>query len=439
MIFAVYPVTTPASARLNVPMSILAVGINHDTAPVAIRERVAFSPNAAVPALQDLTGNTDIREAAILSTCNRTELYCSVPGGDPSVPCQWLHRYHELDSGDLDPFLYRHRDSDAVRHILRVAAGLDSMVLGEPEILGQMKNAYQYARDASTLSAPLDRLFQHTFAAAKKVRTRTDIGRSSVSVAYTGIKLAQRVFEDLSQLTVLLVGAGETAELTARHLMAHKVKHLLVANRTRSRAMRLAELFGGTPIGLDELDANLAKADLIIASTGATQPVITRQAMTAAIKARRRRPVFAIDLAVPRDIDPAASKLQDLYLYTLDDLQEIADQGRRDRASSANQAEAIIELEVEHYMGWLRSLDAVGTIREYRDRAHDWAEDLVEQAQRQVALGRPVDEVLSHLAHAITQKMTHAPSTSMREAAARGRMDLVEAARELFRLAESKD
>lgn len=413
-------------------MSILAVGINHTTAPVALREVVAFSPESTESALRRLLADTEVSEAAILSTCNRTELYCSLESGDPKVPADWLHRYHSLEAGRLQPFLYHHHEDQAVRHMLRVAAGLDSMVLGEPEVLGQLKTAYRLATSVNSLGPPLDRLFQHSFAVAKHIRSQTDIGRSPVSVAYTGVKLAQRVFADLSQLTVLLVGAGETIELTARHLLGKNIRHLLVANRTLSRATELATRFRGTAIGLDELADQLPKCDLIITSTGATEPVITHAALQRALKARRHKPIFIIDLAVPRDVDPRAAELADIYLYTLDDLQRVIDENHSSRQAAAAAAEAIVDARVEGFMAWRRSLDAADTIRDYRRQLDGFSEELLADARRRLEAGQPVDEVLSRLTRRLTRKALHQPTVRLRDAAAAGRRDLLEAARTLL-------
>ncbi len=415
-------------------MSILAVGISHATAPVEVREQVAIAPEATVAALKELRATDGVDEAAILSTCNRTELYCSIGAGDPGGPGRWLHRYHRLAEHRLEPFLYQHCDAAAVRHMLRVAAGLDSMVVGEPEILGQMKSAYRMAQDAATLSKPLDRLFQHTFAVAKQVRSNTGIGRNPVSVAYAAVTLARRVFAELSELTILLVGAGETMELTARYLSEQRVRHLLVANRTLARAADLAARFRGSAIALDELDANLAKVDLIISSTGAPEPVIRLAPVVAALKRRKRRPIFMIDLAVPRDVEERVGDLEDVYLYTIDDLRAVAEAGQDQRRLEAEKATALIELEVEGFMNWLRSLEAVASIRGYREQALAHSRDLVAAAHRQIQAGKPAEEVVNRLAHALTRRLLHQPTSRLRSAAEEGRRDLLEAASELFAL-----
>ncbi len=413
-------------------MSLLTVGINHHTAPVSLREVVAFTPDATGDALRELRSQTGVKEAAILSTCNRTELYCSLDSNDDRTPSAWLHDFHRLKDNQLTPFLYHHREEHAVRHMLRVAAGLDSMVLGEPEVLGQLKTAYRMAQDAKTLDAPLDRLFKHSFSVAKKVRTETEIGRSPVSVAYSGVKLAQRVFDDLSSLTVLLVGAGETMELTARHLMEREIKHLMVANRTVAKAAELANRFRGSAIPLHELPQHLSKCDLVISSTGATEPVIHRVDVAAALKKRKRRPIFMIDLAVPRDVEASVGDLEDIYLYTLDDLQKITENNQSNRQAAASVAEAMVSQEVEGYMSWRRSLAATGAIRGYREQVGSWKEVILADAQRKLAAGGDPEKILQQMANSLTNKILHQPTSSLRQAAADGREDLLNAAQELF-------
>ncbi|MFK7956012.1 MAG: glutamyl-tRNA reductase [Lysobacterales bacterium] len=413
-------------------MSLLTVGINHHTAPVSLREVVAFTPDATGEALRGLLSQNGVHEAAILSTCNRTELYCSLDAKNDRTPSAWLHEFHQLKENQLTPFLYHHHEEHAVRHMLRVAAGLDSMVLGEPEVLGQLKTAHRMAQDAQTLNAPLDRLFKHSFSVAKRVRTETEIGRSPVSVAYSGVKLAQRVFDDLSSLTVLLVGAGETMELTARHLMEREIKHLLVANRTLANAAELANRFRGSAIALEELPQHLSKCDLVISSTGATDPVIRHLDVAAALKKRKRRPIFMIDLAVPRDVEASVGELEDIYLYTLDDLQKITEQNQSNRQAAASVAEAMVSAEVEGYMTWRRSLAATGAIREYREQVGSWKDALLADAQRKLAAGGNPEKILQQMANGLTNKILHQPTSKLRQAAAEGREDLLNAAHELL-------
>jgi glutamyl-tRNA reductase len=413
-------------------MALIALGLNHLTAPVALRERVAFGAEATTPALAGLVAQPGVREAAILSTCNRTELYCTVEAGAEDVPGAWLQRHQELASARIDEFLYRHQDADAVRHLFRVATGLESMVLGEPQILGQVKDAYALAREARTLKAPLERLFQNTFAVAKRVRSDTRIGANPVSVAFTAVRLAERVFADLREACVLLIGAGDTIELAARHLTEAKVRRLIVANRTLDHAQTLATRFGGYAIALADLGRHLAEADIVIASTASREPVLMRAEVEAAIAARRRRPMFLVDIAVPRDIDPAVAGLDDVYLYTIDDLREIIDENLRSRREAAREAEAMIELSVEHYMGWWRALDGHNPVAGLRRAAEVERDEALARAQALLARGRPPAEALAFLANTLTNKLLHAPSANLRAAALRGDAELLRAAERLF-------
>lgn len=413
-------------------MALIALGLNHLTAPVALRERVAFPADATGPALAELAAQPGVREAAILSTCNRTELYCNVDAGAEAAPVEWLRRHRELTSGRLDEFLYRHEDADAVRHLFRVATGLESMVLGEPQILGQVKDAYGHAREASTLKAPLERLFQNTFAVAKRVRTDTRIGANPVSVAFTAVRLVERVFADLSTATVLLIGAGETIELAARHLIEAKAQRLIVANRTLEHAQALASRFGGYAIALSDLGRHLAEADVVIASTASREPVLLREHVAAAIAARRRRPMFLVDIAVPRDIEPAVGAIEDVYLYTIDDLREIIDDSLRSRREAAREAETMIELSVEHFMGWWRSFDLHNPLTDLRRGAEASRDEILAKAQAMLARGKPADEALAFLANTLTNRLLHAPSAALRTAALRGDDELLRAAERLF-------
>ncbi len=414
-------------------MKLLALGINHNTAPVDIREQVSLTPEACNDALRELTALEGVEGAAILSTCNRTELYCELRDDDSQRTVDWLHRYHGLEAGQLEPYLYQHSNEQAVRHLLRVATGLDSLVLGEPQILGQMKQAYQLAREAHTLDPVLERLFQHTFAVAKQIRTETAIGGSAVSVAYAAVHLARQIFSDLSELTVLLVGAGETIELAARHLHGQGVQRLIIANRTLSRAQNLALEFNGYAIGLPQLSDHLHEADVIISSTGATEPVISCAMVEQAVKKRRHKPMFMVDIAVPRDIEPCTRKLPDVYLYTVDDLQSVIEEGMKSRRKAAEEAETMIDLQVQHYMSWLRSLDAVELIRRYRQQAEQNKAAVLEKA-RAMLERQPPEQVLEFLANTLTNKLLHTPSVRLREAAGQGQLDTLDTARWLLGL-----
>ncbi len=419
-------------------MTLLAFGINHKTAPVDIREKVAFAPDKLGDALQDLLTLTAVNEAAIVSTCNRTELYCDLSEADSAEVIAWFRAYHSLSAEELDPYIYTHLDNQAVQHILRVASGLDSLVLGEPQILGQIKDAYHTASQAGTIGHLLNRLFQHTFSVAKEVRTDTAIGSSPVSVAFAAVSLAKQIFSDLGKHTALLVGAGDTIELVARHLNEQGIKHLIVANRTVERAMTLANQFmHSEAIALADMPARLAEADIIISSTASQLPILGKGAVESALKARKHRPMFMVDIAVPRDIEPEVGKLSDVYLYTVDDLHEVIEEGRQSREEAAEQAEDIIENQVEHYMGWLRSLEAVDTIRSYREQAEHLRDEALHNARRQLAAGHDPEMVINELARVLTQKLLHQPTVQMNRAAFEGREELLESVRELFNLKDN--
>ena len=369
-------------------MTLFAFGINHKTAPVEIREKVAFAPEKLQDALKELSHTANIHEVAIVSTCNRTELYYGSDSADSQAIIDWFRQYHHLDADDVDPYIYTHSDNQAVQHILRVASGLDSLVLGEPQILGQIKDAYSTASEAGTIGRQLNRLFQHTFLVAKQVRTDTAIGASPVSVAFAAVNLAKQIFADLSEHTALLIGAGDTIELVARHLNEQKVKNIIVANRTVERAHALAEQFDGEAIALADMPERLVDADIIISSTASQLPILGKGAVERALKERKHRPMFMVDIAVPRDIEPEVNSLNDVYLYTVDDLQEVIEEGLQSRQEAAQQAEEIIQQQVDHFMGWLRSLDAVNTIRAVREQAEAVRDDVLDYAQRQLATGK---------------------------------------------------
>jgi glutamyl-tRNA reductase len=415
-------------------MPLLALGLNHKTAPVSIRERLTFGPDVITEALNDLLKYADVEEAAILSTCNRTELYCAVKQGGEQRVSEWITGYHGLEQDVIGPYLYLHRDRDAVRHLLCVACGLDSMVLGEPQILGQVKEACQTANDAATCGKLLGRLFQHTFAVAKQVRTDTAIGNSPVSVAFAAVSLARQIFSELSDQTALLVGAGETIELAARHLYQHGIGRILVANRTVERAHQLAVQFDGYAIALTELPTHLAEADIVISSTASPLPVLGKGAVESALKKRKHKPMFMVDIAVPRDIEAEVGDLNDVYLYTVDDLEEVIQENLQSRQEAAQQAEEIIELHVDEFMGWLRSLDAVELIQDYRSQAERTRDEVLARALRMIDNGKPPEVVVRYLAHTLTNKLLHTPSTQIRQAGFDGRTALLEAANALFQL-----
>jgi len=413
-------------------MALIALGLNHLTAPLDVREQVAFAPETMPDALSDLARQPGVNEALILSTCNRTELYVDIEPGAETAPQDWLLAHHRLDARKLDEFLYRHAEDAAVRHLFRVATGLDSMVLGEPQILGQVKDAYQHARVAGTLRAPMERLLQQTFAVAKRVRTDTRIGANPVSVAFTAVRLAERLFADLREACVLLIGAGETIELAARHLAESHVRRLIVANRTLENAQSLASRFAAYAIALADLPRHLAEADIVISSTASREPVLSKAMVSDAILARRRKPMFLVDIAVPRDIDASVAELEDVYLYTIDDLRSIIDVNLRSRRAAALEAEALIDLQVTHYLDWRRALVASNPLAGLRRDAEGQRDEVLAKARALLAGGRTPEQALEFLAHTLTNKLLHAPSANLRAAAQRGDADLLRAAERLF-------
>jgi glutamyl-tRNA reductase len=415
-------------------MSLLALGLNHKTAPVDIRERLTFGPDIIVAALRNALELPEVEEAVILSTCNRTELYCALNTDETESTRDWLARFHGLELETISPYLYAHEGKEAVKHLLRVASGLDSMVLGEPQILGQVKAAYQTANQAAATRKLLGRLFQHTFSVAKQVRTDTAIGSSPVSVAFAAVSLARQIFSDLSSQTALLIGAGETVELAARHLNQHGIGRMIVANRTVERAHTLASQFDAYAIALTEIPAHLAEADIVISSTASPLPVLGKGSVESALRKRKHQPMFMVDIAVPRDIEAEVGELDDVYLYTVDDLDEVIQENLRSRQEAADQAVEIIDLHVDEFMGWLRSLDAVDVIRGYRQQAELTRDEVLQRAQKLMESGKSPEEALQFLAHTLTNKLLHTPSTKIRQAGFDGQWELLDAANTLFQI-----
>lgn len=413
-------------------MPLIALGLNHQTAPLALREKVAVDADRLPLALGSLQALAGVEEAALLSTCNRTEIYAQVAPGGGTELAVWLARHHGLEAGALSAYLYEHRDEDAVRHLFRVATGLDSLILGEPQILGQVKDAWQAARDAHSLRTPLDRLFQQTFSVAKRVRTDTRIGAHPVSVAFAAVRLARQAFTDLDHACVLLIGAGDTIELAARHLADARVQRLLVANRTLEHAQALASRHGGVALPLAEVNRHLPEADIVISATAAREPVLAREAVQAALAARRQRPMLLLDLAVPRDIAADVAGLSDVYLYTIDDLEQVVEENRASRREAAQQAEAIIDLQVQHYLSWWRAQGRQDALRRLRANGVAAREDALARARAELAHGEPPEHVLERLAHQLTNKLLHGPSSALRQAAHDGDSELLRAAERLF-------
>ncbi|HHZ71434.1 MAG TPA: glutamyl-tRNA reductase [Methylococcaceae bacterium] len=418
-------------------MTLLAIGVNYNTTPLAIRERLALSTEHLSAALIDLRKKSGISEIAILSTCNRTEFYCRLNCDNQQIIIDWITNHSNLPQDEITPYLYCHTGPELIRHMFRVACGLDSMIIGEPQILGQMKTAYHAAYEAGTLGKQLGKLFQHTFSAAKKVRTDTAIGSSPVSVAFAAVRLAQKIFDNLNQQTAILIGAGETIELTARHLHQQKIGQIIVANRTYDKAHNLAAQFDGYAITLAELPIHLAKADIIISSTASQLPILGKGGFESAIKKRKHKPIFIADLAVPRDIEPEVSQLEDIYLYTVDDLQYAIDENLGARRQAAEQAEEIINTQVENFLSWMRSQGAQSTITDFRQQAEQIRAEVVNNARIALKNGTDPERVIEQLAHLLTNKLLHTPSIQIRQAGINERHDLIAAARELFKLTKT--
>ncbi|MCV6588151.1 MAG: glutamyl-tRNA reductase [Marinobacterium sp.] len=415
-------------------MALLALGINHKTASVEVRERVAFAPEQMAQALQQARQQAGLQEVSILSTCNRTELYCSTSLEGTRALLEWLGQYHGLPLDALEACTYTHWDDDAARHMMRVASGLDSLVLGEPQILGQLKSAHAVSQQEGALGSELGRLFQQTFSVAKKVRTDTAIGENPVSVAYAAVSLAQHIFADLSESRALLIGAGETIELVARHLNNAGVHHITVANRTLNRAVDLAKEFDGDAILLGDIPDALPDADIVIASTASQLPILGKGAVESALKKRKHRPIFMVDIAVPRDIEAQVAELDDVYLYTVDDLREVIEENQRSRENAAREAEEIIEVGVHEFMRQLRALAAVDTVTRLRRQAEKTRQNELEKALRQLRNGKDAEAVLEQLARGITNKMLHQPTIQLRKASAEGRTDMRNLVTELYQL-----
>ena len=417
-------------------MHLLVFGLNHQTAPVDVREKAAFAPEKLIGALHEVTHSGAAQEVAIVSTCNRTELYCGLDPANDQHVIEWFCRYHRLNRSDIRTYLYEHPDQDAVKHAFRVAAGLDSMILGEPQILGQMKEAFAQAHKAGATGKILNRLFQQTFTVAKQVRTDTAIGASAVSVASAAVRLAKQIFNKLSEQTVLLIGAGDTIELCARHLKEQGVGHMIVANRTVERAQQVADQFGAEAISLAEMPLRLSDADIVISSTASQLPILGKGAVERALKTRKHRPMFMVDIAVPRDIEAEVAELDDVYLYTVDDLKEVVQGNMGSRREAAREAEKIIDTHVLDFMRWVKSLDAVPTIRALREAALAVRETELKRARRQLAQGEDPQQVIEQLARALTNKFTHAPTDALKKADHDGNATLLKAARQLFDLAD---
>lgn len=429
-------------------MTTFLLGINHNTASVDVREKVAFAPEKMHDALQQACADIGLDELVIVSTCNRTELYCE-PGegsaaGDSNALIQenvqnWLAEYHQLMPENFQDCLYVYKDNDAVRHVMKVASGLDSMVLGEPQILGQLKSAYAVAREAGTLGSNLGRIFEETFAVAKQVRTDTAIGENPVSVAFAAVTLAQHIFSDLSQANALMIGAGRTIELVVQHLRNAGVKNVAVANRTLERALELKEKYGVSEVLFSDIPEQLEKADIVVSSTASQLPILGKGAVERALKARKHKPIFMVDLAVPRDIEPEVAELEDIYLYSVDDLSQVIDENLKNRQDAAKEAEKLIEHGLAAYEEKQRTLGIVSTLKNFRQKAEQIRDTELEKALKLLEKGETPEQAMANLARLLTNKLIHAPSVQMKKASADGRSELIHLAEELFELEASNE
>jgi len=423
----------------SLSMNLIALGINHNSAAVEVRERVAFAPEQVSEALADACADANVEEVVILSTCNRTEIY-AVASDDLQVAAKarqlisWMANYHHLSAEELHGAAYHYEADEALRHVMQVASGLDSMVLGEPQILGQMKSAFAVASESGTVGSELGRLFPRVFSIAKRVRTDTAIGENPVSVAFAAVDLAGHIFSDLRNCSALLVGAGETIELVARHLIEAGVQKIVIANRTLGRARELAQKFSAEAVLLSEIPEQLEHADIVITSTASQLPILGKGAAEHALKVRKHKPVLMVDIAVPRDIEAQVGELRDVYLYSVDDLREIVDQNLRGRQNEARKADLIIGEGVRLYGEEVRSLAAVDTVKEYRVMAEELRDQELQRALRFLSRGDDPQQVLAQLARAITQKLIHAPSTGLKKVSSTGRDDLIINARKLLGL-----
>lgn len=413
-------------------MQLFAFGLNHQTAPLAVREQVAFNVDGMENALRDLVENGAAKEATILSTCNRMELYCNA--AQPDYAIDWLAQYHHLPRKDLEPYLYTLPRDLAVKHSFRVASGLDSMVLGEPQILGQMKQAVRQAEQAGTMGILLHKLFQSTFSVAKQVRTETEIGANLVSMAAAAVRLSERIFPSISDQNVLFIGAGEMIELNAVYFAARNPKRITVANRTLDRAQTLARQYNGHAITLSDLPEQLAQNDIIVTCTASQLPILGKGMVERALKSRRHKPLFIVDLAVPRDVETEVAELNDVFLYTVDDIAEVVKDGLEARQGAVKEAEVIIDAGVSDFMHWMESREVVPTIRALRDHAEQNRSQEMEKAMRLLARGESPEKVLEAMSRGLTNKFLHAPTKALNQAQGIDRENFLEVVHRLYHL-----
>ncbi len=413
-------------------MQLFAFGINHQTAPLTVRERFAFGVEAMEPALRNLIEHGAAKEATILSTCNRTEVYCNTI--EPAQAINWLAGSRQMEAREIEPYLYTLQREQAVKHAFRVASGLDSMVLGEPQILGQMKQAVRYAEEAGTLGFLLHKLFQRTFSVAKDVRTQTEIGANLISMAAAAVKLAERIFPSVAEQRVLFIGAGEMIELNAVHFAAKSPRHITVANRTLERAQVLARRINGHAITLNELPEQLSQHDIIVTCTASPLPILGKGMVERALKIRKHRPLFIVDLAVPRDVEEEVAELSDVFLYTVDDLSEVVRDGLDARQGAVKEAEVIIESGVADFIHWMESREVVPTIMALRNHAERHRRHEIEKALRLLAKGEPAEKVLEVLSNGLTNKFLHAPTHALNHVEAKEREHFLDMVHRIYNL-----
>jgi len=415
-------------------MDLLVVGINHTTAPVSLREKMAFTPDQIPGALKSLINSVKLKELAILSTCNRTEVYAIHGHNEPELIINWLAEQHAVPASVIEESTYTHWGHSSIKHIMRVASGLDSMVLGEPQILGQLKDCFGFADASNTLGSSLKRLSQNTYRIAKKVRTSTAIGHNPVSIASTAVDLAGQLFARVSDCNALLIGAGDTIELVARHLRNAGIKKMVIANRTIAHAQSLANELDAEATDLADLTRQLVDADIVISATASQLPILGKGVVERALKSRKHKPIFMVDLAVPRDIEPEVDKLADVYLYSVDDLQQIISQNMENRQEAALEAEAIIEVAVKEFQQSNRSLDAVDLLVKFRKHHEEIKNAELNLALQRLAKGESADKVLTQFANKFTNKIVHIPSIQLKQASIEGRQDIFGALEDLYQL-----
>jgi glutamyl-tRNA reductase len=418
-------------------MGILAFGINHKSASVDLRGRIAFAPEIVVQVLQNARSILHVQEIALLSTCNRTEVYLFGDASDIQL-LTWLAMIKGVEISQLQSCYYCYRDEQAIAHMMRVAGGLDSLILGEPQIFGQIKSAYSVGREAGTVSTFLNQAFQQAFSAAKRVRSETAIGKNPVSVAYASVNLAAQIFTNLKDAHALLIGAGETIDLVAKHLRDQNVGKITVANRTLSRAQELAEVYSADAILLADIPDFLPQADIIISSTASQLPILGKGAVESALKKRKFKPFFMVDIAVPRDIEAEVEELPDVYLYTVDDLEEVVQDNMRARSSAADLALGIVNQQVKSWIKQHRALAAVDTIRAFRNSVELIRDAEIDKAMASLQQGKDSADVITTLARNLTNKLLHKPTTQLKKAGEEGRDDAINVANELFDLTHKK-